>query len=241
MDRDEYQHKILNMLTDINVYTRTDVDDTVLVKAKADELILELHEKGLLNFKQVNNLTKFKPRCPIFYGLPKVHKENWPLRPIVSQIDGPTSRINALVDKYLYVAEKNIPYLLQDTTAFLQLIEKNKRCSPETILVTLDVCSLYTNIPHTEGAEWVSVFYEETLHLWHEFADVITPIDKVSLQTLMLFILQNCTFEFNDSLYRQNYGTTMGARFSVKFANIYICICGLDASWLPMEEPSRPI
>jgi hypothetical protein len=68
----------------------------------------------------------------------------------------------------------------------------------------------------------VSTFYEETLYLWNDFAEVITPIDRESLQTLILFILQNCTFEFNDCLYRQNYGTTMGARFSVKFANIYM-------------------
>lgn len=38
----------------------------------------------------------------------------------------------------------------------------------------------------------------------------------------MIFILRNCTFEFNDCQYTQLYGTTMGAKFSVKFANIYM-------------------
>jgi hypothetical protein len=90
----------------------------------------------------------------------------------------------------------------------------------------MDVVSLYTNIPHSEGIEWVSEFYDETLPRWHEFNVDIVPIDKQSLSTLLGFILDNCTFEFNGRFYKQNFGTTMGAIFSVKYANIYICTCG---------------
>jgi len=50
---------------------------------------------------------------PRFYGIPKVHKQNIPLRPIVSQINGPTSKVNELVDYYLSVAETQIPYLFR--------------------------------------------------------------------------------------------------------------------------------
>lgn len=222
MDYDYYLTRIMSMLNDSVTYCKVDTDDTETVKSKADNLLIELGDKGFLNHKQVAYLTKFEARCPLFYGLPKVHKVNVPLRPIVSQINGPTCKVNELVDKYLLIAEKHIPFLLRDTTAYLQLLDKRKKCLPGTILVTLDVASLYTNIPHKEGTDWVCDFYEETLPYWYELELNLEPIDKATLAVLMMFILDNCTFEFNGDLYKQNFGTTMDARFSVKFANIYM-------------------
>ncbi len=222
LDSTEYLSKVQIMLNDLNVYTPTSVDDTIEVKLKADELIYRAYDEGNLNIKQVAFLTDFTPRCPLFHGLPKLHKKGWPLRPIVSQINGPTCRINAYVDKLLTVAEKCIPFLLQDTTAFLQILARHKECPPGTFLVTLDVTSLYTNIPHDEGTDWVCDFYCETLPQWQLFDIGIQPVDRDLLKDLILFILNNCTFDFNHTLYRQNFGTTMGAKFSVKFANIYM-------------------
>lgn len=222
MDSSDYVNKIDNMLNDTHIYTRVEIDDAVNVKGLADELINKLGMAEYLSAKQVQYLTRFIPRCPIFYGLPKVHKKGCPLRPIVSQINGPTCKINEYVDKLLFVAEKCIPFLLQDTTAYLQFIAQHRICAPNTLLVTLDVASLYTNIPHDEGAELVCTFYEETLDKWQLFDVGILPVDKELLNELILFILQNCTFEFNHCLFKQNFGTTMGARFSVKFANIYM-------------------
>ena len=83
----------------------------------------------------------------------------------------------------------------------------------------MDVSSLYTNIPHEEGVEWVSDFYEETLSDY--VSTTLPPIDKLTIKSLMLFILRNCTFCFNDNFYTQLYGITMGAKFSVQFANIH--------------------
>ena len=222
MNKRDYENKITQMVTDTNTYTKTNIDDTVDTKTQADSIIQKLQEDGYINGKQTNYLTNFEPKCPVFYGIPKIHKPNWPLRPIVSQINGPSCRLNELIDKYLYVAEKSIPNLLQDTTAYLQTIKRNRNCTADTFLVTMDIVSLYTNIPHEEGADWVSEYYETTLPNWDDYAYTIKPIDRNTLKTLLLFILQHTTFEFNNTYYKQNYGTTMGAIFSVKFANIYM-------------------
>jgi len=218
----DYETKIYTMLNDNNTYTLTDIDDTTTVKTKADELLFTLYNQHYINKKQFTNLTDFIPRTPQFYGIPKIHKINNPLRPIVSQIDGPTSSISKYLDKLLTIAEAQIPFLLQDTTAFLQLIDKHRNIEPNTILVTLDVVSLYTNIPHVEGAKLVTEFYSETLDKWPISANTLRPISPERLEELILFVLQHTTFEFNGNYYTQNYGTTMGANFSVKFANIYM-------------------
>lgn len=221
MNLTDYKNKVLNMLNDPNVYTRVDEDDTELVKTNTDTLINNLFLRSLIDSKQFKYLTNFTPNTPIFYGLPKVHKPNWPLRPIVSQVNGPTCRLSEFLDLHLTVAESHIPFLLQDTTAFLNLIKSNEICEPNTILTTMDVASLYTNIPHEEGAEFVSNFYHETLHLWPTNY-YLNPIDKEDIRALILFLLKNCTFQFDNILYKQNFGTPMGSKFSVKFANIYM-------------------
>ena len=222
MQTDDYFSKVCAMLDDTTTYTPVDHSDHVEVKEQADHLLLLLHNRGYISDKQLKYLTDFQPRCPIFYGLPKVHKLNVPLRPIVSQISAPTCMVNSLVDKLLTVAEKMVPNLFQDTTAFLNLLEKHNTIIPGTLLVTMDVASLYTNIPHDEGIAFVAEFYEETLDHWHSFYPGLPPIPTGDLIILMQFILNNCTFQFSDQFFRQKFGTTMGARFSVKFANIYM-------------------
>jgi len=42
------------------------------------------------------NISQFLSVCPTFYGIPKIHNLGAPLRPIVSQINGPTSRLSEL-------------------------------------------------------------------------------------------------------------------------------------------------
>ena len=221
MDKLDYENKIFEMLNDKNTYTETNTDDTLETKDNANTLFQNLYYNDYVTKKQYNNLTNFHPNCPIFYGIPKIHKPNNPLRPIVSQINGPTSRVSKYVDKLLTVAENQIPYLLKDTTAFLNLIENHKQVTPNTLLVTLDVTSLYTNIPQEEGAKLVTEFYTETLNSWND-THTIKPIPPDYLYELIKFILHNCTFQFQNKFYKQNFGTTMGASFSVKFANIYM-------------------
>jgi len=215
----------MDQLIDINTYTPTEQNDITFIKSHADTIIINLLEHNKINNKQKQYLTNFTPTCPKFYGIPKIHKPGAPLRPIVSQINGPTSRINELVDYYLTVAEKNVPGLLQDTTAFLNILQQYQnefQITETTYLISLDVVSLYTNIPHEEGAEFVSQYYFDTLSQWENY--LLPPITKEELKDMILFILNNCTFTFNNKFYKQNYGTTMGAIFSVKFANIYMHI-----------------
>ena len=100
------------------------------------------------------------PRIPEFYTLTKIHKPTPVGRPIISGCDGPTERIPSFVDHILQPINKhrNRRYL-KDTTDFINFIEKTK--VPEnTILVSKDVTSLYTNIPQEEGINTVCKAYE---------------------------------------------------------------------------------
>ena len=105
------------------------------------------------------SLTPDPPRIPLFYTLTKIHKPTPVGRPIIEGCDGPTERISALVDHLIQpIAQKQASYL-KDTTDFLNFLEKTK-LPKNTILVSMDVTSLYTNIPQEEGITTVCKAYE---------------------------------------------------------------------------------
>ena len=69
--------------------------------------------------------------------------------------------MSASVDLHLRKFTPRIPSYVKDTTHFIN-ITKNIQIEPQDILVTIDVSSLYTNIPHTEGIAAINKVMEET-------------------------------------------------------------------------------
>ena len=154
------------------------------------------------------------PRVPVFYTLTKIHKPTPVGRPIISGNDGPTERISAFVDSLLQLIAKSQKSYLKDTTDFINFIERTKL--PENaFLVSLDVTSLYTNIPQGEGINTVCRAYEN-------FYGENTPIPTLSLREILRLILQENSFEFNGKHYLQTHGTAMGTKMAVAFANIFM-------------------
>lgn len=224
LNREDYIHKIDEMLMDHNTYQLTTESRIIQQKHKSDDMIkYALQRKGGITTNQLSNIKKRKVTTPHFYGIVKIHKKDHPLRPIISQIDSPTSEINDIVDHYLEIAMNHIPEILVDTTDFLNRINSLNNLTEDTILITADITSLYTNIPQKEGAKWVSEFYDETLKFWttkdKEQNIYLAPL---KMKEMIIHILKSATFEFNERLYKQLHGTTMGAQFSVKYAQIYM-------------------
>jgi len=95
------------------------------------------------------SLTQNPPRIPVFYTLTKIHKPHPVGRPIISGCEGPTERISSFVDYLLQPIVKAQLSYLKDTADFTNFIEKTK-VEENTVLVSMDVTSLYTNIPQEE-------------------------------------------------------------------------------------------
>jgi len=106
------------------------------------------------------SLTPNPLRIPVFYTLTKIHKPTPVGRPIISGCDGPTERISAFVDYLPQPITQVQTSYLKDTTDFINFLEKTKLLS-NTILVSMDVTSLYTNIPQEEGINTVCEAYKD--------------------------------------------------------------------------------
>ena len=155
-----------------------------------------------------------QPRIPVFYTLTKIHKPNPVGRPIVAGNDGPTERISSFVDSLLQPIAKSQKSYLKDTTNFVNFIER-RNLPGDAFLVSLDVASLYTNIPQEEGINTVCKAYQT-------FYGENTPIPTQSLRRILKLILQENSFEFNSKNYLQTHGTAMGTKMAVTFANIFM-------------------
>ena len=140
------------------------------------------------------------PHIPIFYTLPKIHKPTPVGRPIISGCDGPTERLSSFVDELLQPIAQQQKSYLKDTTHFINFLEKTK--VPEnTILVSMDVMSLYTNIPQEEG-----------INIKNE-----PPIPTRLLQRALKLILTENSFQFNGKNYVQIHETAMTVAFVKSF------------------------
>ena len=150
------------------------------------------------------------PRIPEFYALTKIHKPIPVGRPIVSGSSGPTERISSFVGSLLQPIAKKQESYIKDINHFINFI-KNTTLPDNAILVSLDVCSLYTNIPQEEGINIVCQYYEE--HYQSK-----QPIPATHLGELMRLILKENSFNFNDKHFLQTHGVAMGTKMAVAYS-----------------------
>jgi hypothetical protein len=89
----------------------------------------------------------------------------------------------------------------------------NVTANENTILFSLDVNSLYTNIPLAKGIEIINNFFQK-------YPQPRRPDNHLS-ELLKLTLFKN-EFVFNGKHYAQHKGVAMGKQFSPTFANLYM-------------------
>jgi hypothetical protein len=208
MDKDFYRSLVLQQLTDTAFYVKLpgNPDKNILRSLK------QLCHKytHLLKEKELDYLTNFEMKTSNFYGLPKIHKSNHiktsiedqnetyittsepldlKLRPIVAGHACPTHRISNFIDILLKNLCCKVPSYIRDSMDFLNKIPED--VDPDTLLVTFDVTSLYTNIPHEFGVEALTYWIEKYPELIPGNFSLDFIIDSVK------FILENNTFHFD--------------------------------------------
>ena len=221
-DVEDYIKEADRQLNNTLHYSKVDKDPTVKVAKQTNELLNKLHDNDHIDdqtFKWAL-LEPNKTRTQRFYHLPKIHKtlNKPPGRPIVSGVEGPTVKISQLVDFWLQDLVTGLPSYIQDSTAMLRMIEdlnvRKNPFGPETLLVTIDVVGLYTNIPHKDMLEAINFFL--MLHHPEKTPPTSIIIDVVS------HILRNNYFQFEGHMYKQEHGTAMGTPMAPTIANLFM-------------------
>ena len=94
-----------------------------------------------------------------------------PGRPIVFGIGTLTENISGFIDSILQRLMLFIPSYIKDKTEFINKHASIKTIPSDVLLVTMDVTSLYTNIPHVDGVDACSKFLND-----HCVTDISTDV-----------------------------------------------------------------
>ena len=167
------------------------------------------------------------------YGLPKIHKPDVPLRPILSMVNAPQHAMAGWLTEVLRpVLEKYSERTIRDSFHFCgNLDDFMVRQAPSgTFMCSFDVVSLFTNIPLAETIQ----ICLDTLYRDDDVTEPSIPEDL--LRKLLLKATTEVEFSFDDVIYKQVDGVAMGSPLGPVLANIFVGYCEskVDAEIWPL-------
>ena len=122
----------------------------------------------------------------------------------------------AIYDQVLHFALKpflkTIPSYVKDSFDFLRKCQRDT--TPDNVIATFNVVSLYTSIPHDLGIEALNFFITK-------FPSILHPrFPKAFVLESAEFILKNNTLYFDALNFLQIQGTAMGTIFAPTYATL---------------------
>mgnify|MGYP000921756173 CR=1 FL=1 len=90
---------------------------------------------------------EFNPQAPCLYGLPKVHKDGTPMRPVVSFVSAPSYKLAKYLDKWFkHLVDFRPPFSIKNSIELSQLLIQTSP-PPGSILISFEVVWLYPHVP----------------------------------------------------------------------------------------------
>lgn len=213
MDRKTYITKYENSLNDMTTYVELSKNPTKEIEKEGNDLITAWTLKKFLTVKAADNLKTRNSLIPKIYFLPKIHKEGTPMRPIVSNIKSPTYKLATFCSGVLSNIVGKSDYHVKDTWMFVDKI-RGKNVPADHVLVSLDIVSLFTNIPINLA---VAVIGKK----WGEIKEHSTLDKRAFIKGVQICLNSTC-FEFEGSFYKQIFGIAMGSPISPVVANLVL-------------------
>ena len=213
LDKSDYVKKCYEHI-DNGPYKRLKRDPTETIKKDTRTILLTLNREGFIADMLYYKLRPSDTPPPRFYGLPKVHKQGIPIRPIVSCTGTPLYNLS----KYLASILSN--YTKSDHCKNSQEFSKYIRdlnIEDDECMVSFDVVSLYTNVPISDT---LNVIRELLLDDDRYEDKTSIPVEK--LMSLIEIVLTKTWYLFDGSFFSQTDGVAMGGPTSSVVAEIYM-------------------
>jgi len=207
----EYTEKAMRLLDDNNTYTKLPKDPTRQIEKQVRDCISKWHTNKLIDDKTKDKLIVRNSLPPKIYFLPKIHKKDLPLRPIVSSIQSPTYNLSKHLSNILSNITNKKEYSIHNSIDFKNKI-KNKIVSNGHAILSLDVSSLFTNIPTDLVTKlikkhWIDIKEHTTINL-----NSFIKGTELCLNTTY--------FQFENNFFKQIFGCAMGTPLSATVANL---------------------
>ena len=164
MDRVSYHGKITDMLQDAETYTQLRTNPSAKTQKTVNAFISNLQKENKVTTGDASKLKSSDAIIPRLYGLPKVHKDAIPLRPIVSFIGSATYNLCREIARIIkHLVGKSVHHV-RNAEDFVNEI-RNLSINQDEIMASFDVVSLFTKIP-------VELALDVVLHRLELWADI---------------------------------------------------------------------
>ena len=219
LDRNDYISKMMLVLSDTSKFKSlgpaSEFDFTAKIEGAFQRRLRRLLKDKSIPLTVYNEIRPTGSQRPKLYGLPKTHKPNCPLRPILSMIGSPQHKLAKYLTSILTpVSDRFSKYTVKDSFSFVELI-KSIPSSSNIHMCSYDIKSLFTNIPLMEVT---NICLD---HLYH--SDITPPnIPEEVCRELLTMATVNVEFSFNNHMYRQVDGVAMGSSLGPILANIFV-------------------
>ncbi len=213
INKSDYITEANKLLHNTAHYRKLSSDPTQEITDSVTQAIDSMHKNNHIDEDTRDFLTPEDPKPGRFYIIPKIHKPNIPYRPIISCNGHPTENLSQFLDYHLQPVAQSVPSYIRDTTDFLNKINGIQNLPQETYLCTMDVSSLYTNIPHDDG---IQACFEAL-----ERRPIKLPPSGELCDLLKLTLTSN-NFVFNGDNFLQVSGTLMGGKYAPPYATIFM-------------------
>ena len=101
-----------------------------------------------------------KGLCRVLEHVDDVEPNN-PGRPIVSACSCPTELISSYLDRIMTPIVKALPSYIKDSTHALKSFRDFNFSGQDKLIFTMDITSLYTVIPNSEGLQALKHFFDQ--------------------------------------------------------------------------------
>ncbi|XP_072380769.1 uncharacterized protein [Diabrotica undecimpunctata] len=214
MYNEEYLTLSSRLLEDDHYYKPLSRDPTPTFTTKINNFITKLKKDKLLDQNIAKLLHSYNGYAPRFYCLPKIHKPQLCMRPIVSSINAPNGNIaNFLTNILTKAYDADNQFNITASFKFANFINDFKL--PEGyMLVSFVVLSLFSNLP-------LSV----VLTSIHKHWDIIQPSSPISWEVfsdLLKLVFETNYLIFNNQFHLQIFGTPMGSSISSILVNFVL-------------------
>ncbi|XP_042892250.1 uncharacterized protein LOC122266530, partial [Penaeus japonicus] len=221
---------MLNILSDTAKFTLVNEDPLKIIIRKEDKLngeLTELKKQDVIDQYIYSTLHASGSKPGVIYGLPKIHKENTPLRPILSAIGTANYNISKFLVPKLKCLTTNV-HTIHDTVSFLNTIS-NVPNADQYFMASLDVTNLFQNVPLQETSNII-------LEALFNNDSTVHGINKRQFKNLLDIATKDILFMFNDQTFKQIDGVAMGSPLGPTLANI--SMSHFEEIWL-RECPSE--
>ncbi|CAF3419973.1 unnamed protein product [Rotaria socialis] len=190
-----------------------------LQKEKEEEMnkyLRELYKENTITKELFYSIRSTCSSIACMYGQPKIHKNGYPLRPIISSIGSYNYELSKYLAGLIKANRENKSFsYIKDSFDLVKQIREITNVQQQ-VMCSFDVDALYTNVPVKEAIDIVVESMGKSKTIKN------TPFNKKQFKKLLELAVCNVPFRFMNEYYIQCDGVAMGSPLGPILADMFM-------------------